>query len=486
MTAATTPTAASDPTAESNPSDAEEPPAPLVMLRWTGPRHTPSTRPPAHRSFSDDESWRTIPGLRDIDAPTFLDWRWQAKHSVRDPAALGALLGPRVSKAFIDDVATGLELSPMQMRITPYVLSLIDWDDPVHDPIRRQFIPLGSQKLPDHPAAHLDALAERDHSVVPGLVHRYPDRALFVALDRCPVYCRYCTRSYAIGEDTETVHKNRLGSRALRWAPAFDYIRRTPALEDIVVSGGDSFMLRPEELSTIIDALAAIPHIRRIRIATKGIAVMPMKLLTDAAWMAALTRAQELCHGRGIELAIHTHVAHPRELTGITERVASELWNRGIKVRNQAVVLRGVNDDAETLVRLVRSLGWLHIEPYYLYQHDFIPGVEELRTSLHATLQLERAVRGATAGFNTPTFVVDLPGGGGKRDVHSYEKYDRATGVSTWRSPNVDQGARYLYFDPLHALDEDARRRWAAPGATSRMVARASRLAGSRRVADES
>jgi lysine 2,3-aminomutase len=446
----------------------------VSLLRPAKAREAQSTTAiPAHRTFDQDDVWRSLPGFSKIDATTFLDWKWQSQHSVRDVAGLAAVLGNRAPTGFLDDVSSGLTVSPMRMRVTPHTLSLIDWDDPLGDPIRRQFIPVESERETEHPAAGFDALAEQEHAPVPGLVHRYPDRVLFVSLDRCPVYCRYCTRSYAIGDDTEAVSKRRFGARNLRWPAAFAYIAAHPAIEDVVVSGGDAAMLRAEELTRIVDALLAIPSIRRIRLATKGLAVMPMKLLTDHEWTGAIIAANLACRRRGVELAMHTHIAHPRELTGITERAAGVLWDNGVLARNQAVVLRGVNDDAPTLIELVRGLGWLHVHPYYLYQHDFVPGVESLRTSLSESIELEKTVRGATAGFNTPTFVVDLPGGGGKRDLHSFESYDRATGISAWRSPNVDPEARYLYLDPLHSLTAEMARRWAEPAEAIRMLAAA-------------
>jgi lysine 2,3-aminomutase len=160
-------------------------------------------------------------------------------------------------------------------------------------------------------------------------------------------------------------------------------------------------------------------------------------------------------------VVVHTHVSHPREITWITQAATRRLYSEGVTIRNQCVMLRGVNDDPAVLRTLVKRLSYINVQPYYVYQHDLVPGVEDLRTTLGATIDIEKHVRGATAGFNTPTFVLDAPGGGGKRDVHSFEHYDRTTGVSVFRSPNVDENAVYLYFDPIELLPEDGRRRWA-------------------------
>jgi lysine 2,3-aminomutase len=180
----------------------------------------------------------------------------------------------------------------------------------------------------------------------------------------------------------------------------------------------------------------------------------------------------------GKEVALHTHVSHPREITWITERATRRLYAAGVTVRNQCVMLRGVNDDAATLRTLVRRLSYINVQPYYVYQHDLVPGVEDLRTTLGTTLAIEKQVRGCTAGFNTPTFVLDAPGGGGKRDVHSFEHYDRVSGVSVFRSPNVDENAVYLYFDPIELLPEDGRARWADPSEHASIIGNAVVAAG--------
>src|SRR5262245_11421257 len=167
----------------------------------------------------------------------------------------------------------------MSVRVSPYLLSLIDWEHPYEDPLRRQFIPIASRLRPDHPKLGLDSLGERADMPVPGLTHRYVDKALFLALDTCPVYCRFCTRSYAVGIDTEEVEKFHLKAHDDRWRQVFSYIASRPELEDIVVSGGDAYQLRAEQVTEIGEALLAIPHVRRFRYATKGAAVMPQKIL---------------------------------------------------------------------------------------------------------------------------------------------------------------------------------------------------------------
>ena len=436
----------------------------------------PAQKPPVdpatliHRTFDDSEFWRKIPAFADVSAETFLDHRWQAKNSVTRADKLMAVIGDLVSPSFAEDVQAGLARAPMSIRISPYILSRIDWANPVDDPLRRQFLPLASATLPDHPRLDLDSLHEKADMPVPGLTHRYPDKALFLVLDTCPVYCRFCTRSYAVGIDTEEVHKFHLRPNQARWDRAFAYIRSRPELEDIVVSGGDVYQLRPDYLRALGMTLLDIDHVRRFRFATKGPAVMPMKILTDDAWVEALVEVVEEGRRRHKEVVVHTHFNHPNELTDITRRAMARLFAAGVTVRNQTVLLRGVNDDADTMRLLIRKMGWIGVHAYYVYQHDMVKGVEDLRTRVADTVELEKQIRGATAGFNTPTFVVDAPGGGGKRVVHSYEHYDEVTGISVYRSPNVDPDAYYCYFDPIDTLPEEGRARWADPAQHDAMV----------------
>lgn len=449
-------------TAPSPPRD-----EPVVHLK---PPVDPATL--TYRQLRDGPFWQRIPAYRAIDEATFLDHGWQARNSITSPQKLLAALQDLVPASFHDDVAQGFARAPMAIRVSPYLLSLIDWDDPYGDPLRRQFVPVASRLLPDHPRLTLDSLHEQADAPVPGLTHRYPDKALFLALDTCPVYCRFCTRSYAVGVDTDEVEKVSLKATEDRWARAFRYIGERPELEDIVVSGGDSYQLKARQLSLIGDTLLDIDHIRRIRFATKGPAVMPMKLLTDDEWVDALTRVVEKGRRLHKEVVLHTHFNHPDEITAITRRGLDRLHERGVIVRNQAVLQRGVNDTIDTMQTLVKRLGYCNVQPYYVYVHDLVKGVEDLRTTVQTAVDLEKAVRGVTAGFQTPTFVCDAPGGGGKRVVHSFEHYDRDTGVSVWTAPSVKPGF-FLYFDPIDTLAPAYQARWAVPAEQDEMIAQA-------------
>jgi lysine 2,3-aminomutase len=431
------------------------------------PRVDPSTL--QHRQLLDGTFWQRIPAYRTVDEATFLDHSWQAKNTITNPAKLLAAVQDLVPKAFYEDVEQGFHRSPMSIRVSPYLLSLIDWSDPYNDPLRRQFVPVASRLLPDHPRLTLDSLHEQADAPVPGLTHRYPDKALFLSLDTCPVYCRFCTRSYAVGVDTDVVDKVSLKATEDRWERAFTYISERPELEDIVVSGGDSYQLKARQITLIGNRLLEMPNIRRIRFATKGPAVMPMKLITDTEWVDALTSVVERGRKLHKEVVLHTHFNHPNEITSITKRALDGVFERGIIVRNQSVLQRGVNDSVATMQLLVKRLGHCQVHPYYVYVHDLVKGVEDLRTTLQTALDIEKAVRGVTAGFHTPTFVVDAPGGGGKRVAHSFEHYDRDTGISVFAAPSVKPGF-FLYFDPIDTLAPDVQERWKSPAEQDRMV----------------
>ena len=430
------------------------------------PPQSRSARPPvpesalAFRNLRDDEFWRQIPAFAEIDEATFLDSVWQMKNSVYGSDKLIETVKEIAPDDWLEDAIEGFHRAPMAVRVTPYLLSLIDWSDPYNDPIRTQFIPVASRLTDDHPMLTLDSLNEQQDAPVPGLTHRYHDKALFLPLNTCPVYCRFCTRSYAIGIDTDTVEKVDLKVNPKRWEEAFAYIESRPELEDIVISGGDAFNLAAKHIENIGMRLLDIPHVKRMRFATKGPAVMPMKVLSDEKWFDALSRVVDEGRKRHKQVVVHTHFNHPNEITEITRRSMNRFFERGILLRNQTVLQRGVNDSEETMKLLVKRLGEVNVHPYYVYQHDMVKGVEDLRTSLRRNLDIEKYVRGATAGFNTPMFIVDAPGGGGKRDAHSYEHYDTTTGVSVYTAPSVKPGKFFMYFDPLHSLKEEVVEDW--------------------------
>ncbi len=424
----------------------------------------------SHRQFRDDEFWREIPGWADVTREQFADHHWQSKNSITRLKQVKSLLGERMCDDFLHDIEQGIHNATMNVRITPYVFSLIDWDQPADDPLRKQFLPIASQMLPDHPYYLADSLYEDVDSPVPLLTHRYVDKVLFLPLTTCPVYCSYCTRSRIIGGSTDTVDKDTYGANPEKWESAFQYIAANPEIEDVVISGGDAFNLKADHIKLIGQRLLAIPHIRRLRYATKGIAILPMKMLTDHEWMDAFLSVHKQGRSMGKQVFIHTHFSSPREMTRWSQLAMDRLFAEGVVVRNQAVLQEGVNNDPDVMVDLTKRLSFINIQPYYVYIHDMVPGCEHLRTTVAEGVELEKQVRGSTAGFNVPTFVCDAPGGGGKRHVASYEYYDRENGISVWRAPNVKPNELFLYFDPLHRLSPAAQQRWSDSAGRLAMV----------------
>jgi lysine 2,3-aminomutase len=247
----------------------------------------------------------------------------------------------------------------------------------------RQFVTLKSTMLPDHPKLKLDSLHEEDDSPVKGLVHRYPDKALFLgtlspydspqagdtlmihaATSVCPANCTFCTRSYAIGANTQTVTKASLKPTRKRWEQVFAYIESQPGLQDIVVSGGDAYYLAPEHIVMIGERLINMPNIRRFRFASKGLAVAPSRILDSSdCWVDALIHVSNMAKKAGKGMALHTHFNHPNEISWITRLASQKLFEAGVTVRNQTVLLRDVNDDVETMSRLIRDLADNNISP---------------------------------------------------------------------------------------------------------------------------
>ncbi|KAK0612993.1 hypothetical protein B0T17DRAFT_511350 [Bombardia bombarda] len=464
-------------TSESPPGQGGGPPSFLIPPLNTKHHHVSQEQDAAVRPVlaevtkNRDEFWRKVPVWKDVSANDFLSYRWSVANTVQGTAKLFKFLQAVVPEQvpldksglqmqsrdeFIKDVLDGVTTATMAIRITPYILSRVNWEDPRHDPIIRQFLPMKSLMVPDHPKLALDSLHETADSPVKGLVHRYHDKALFLPTSVCPTYCMFCTRSYAVGANTDTVTKASLKPTRKRWEEAFAYIERTPQLQDIVVSGGDSYYLQPEQLTMIGERLISMPNIKRFRFASKGLAVAPTRVLDESdGWVNALIDISNKAKKAGKAMAWHTHFNHPNEISWITTQASQKLFEAGVMVRNQTVLLRGVNDDLATMSALIRQLADNNIFPYYVYQCDMVEKIEHLRTPLQTILDLEANMRGSIAGFMMPSFVVDLPGGGGKRLACSFRSYDSASGISTYMAPAVtgrDKDNKvYEHFDPIES-----------------------------------
>ncbi|CAF0930041.1 unnamed protein product [Adineta steineri] len=410
--------------------------------------------------LSPNSFWTKTSLYKTISESDFTNHNWQSKNTLNNNTIMNIADTP---SKFWSDVSRSQSSSTMSIKITPYIISLINWNDPYNCPIRKQFLPVKSTVESDHPLLKLDSLNEQTDSPVDGLIHRYNDKVLFLTSSICPVYCRFCTRSYSIGKNTESVNKKKFIPGKSRYEKIYDYIEKHEEIEDVVISGGDTYMLPAHTLFELGKRLLSIEHIRRIRFATKGLSVMPMKILSDNSWFESLVKLNNLARDQYKSIAIHTHINHPNEITYITKNAAEKLYKANIHVRNQSVLLRGINDNIETMYELIKYLSYINIQPYYVYLHDMVSGAEEFRTSLHFAVELEKLLRGCTAGFNMPQFIVDLPNGGGKRLVSSFDSYDRQTGISIFRSPQITRRKLeqsktstdlFFYFDPLRSISE--------------------------------
>ena len=373
--------------------------------------------------------------------------RWQQlwREAVRDPRELLSLLGlAHLAGELSEDAATQFPL-----RVPRGFVDRMRHGDP-HDPLLRQVLPLDDE---DRIVAGfgLDAVGDIAARAASGVIRKYHGRALLVATGSCAIHCRYCfRRHFPYAEET---------AAAGGWSDAIALIASDASIDEVILSGGDPLSLATSKLAELTDALASIPHLKRLRIHTRLPTVLPERV--DAAllaWLRALPWP----------VTVVVHVNHANEFDGKVDAALASLRetgaaSKGIVLLNQAVLLRGVNDSVATMGMLVRRLSYVNVHPYYIYLCDMVKGVEDLRTSVAVAEQIEKGVRGMTAGFNTPTFVCDTPGGGGKRCVHSYETYNRETGVAVYTAPSVKAGRYFVYCDPLHSLSEDCRARWRDP-----------------------
>ena len=322
----------------------------------------------------------------DVPDEQWNDWRWQLSHRVNDLAEIEQIL------ELTDEERAGLSATDkFRVDITPYFISLIDPTDP-DDPIRRQVIPLGREHEA-FTAMMEDSLAEDRHSPVPGLVHRYPDRVLMLVTTQCASYCRYCTRSRIVGDPTQNF--NRKDHEA-----QLDYLRRTPQVRDVLISGGDGLTLAPKLFESILRGLREIPHIEIIRIGSRVPVFLPQRI--DDELCAMLEKYHPLW--------INLHFNHPNEITPEVSRAVDKLTRAGLPVGNQSVLLAGVNDCVHIQRSLVHKLVENRIRPYYLYQCDLVEGSGHFRTPVGKGLEIMEGLRGHTSGYAVPTFVIDAPG----------------------------------------------------------------------------
>jgi lysine 2,3-aminomutase len=350
------------------------------------------------------------------------DWRWQQR------AALVSLADFARVVRLTDEEREGFARTSGRFRVgaTPYYASLIDPDHP-HCPVRRQVIPLPAE-AEEAPGDRRDPTGEEPHRPVRALVQKYPDRALLLVTDRCPAYCRHCTRRRITGAEGNGLDRAAL-DEAIGWLRAHGGVR------EVILSGGDPLVLADERLEPILEALRAVPHVRRIRLATRAPVTNPFRVTEP---LARLLR-------RFAPLWVVTHFNHPRELTVEAREACERLVDHGVPVENQSVLLRRINSSARVLVDLNERLLEWRVRPYYLHQGDLADGTGHLRTPLRAGVEILAAMRGRTSGLAIPHLAVDLPGGEGKVAVAPDYVDGREPGGTWLRGP---RGGRAFYPDP--------------------------------------
>ncbi|MFD2415283.1 KamA family radical SAM protein [Amycolatopsis pigmentata] len=429
------------------------------------------------RAELHEPDWRRFAGWRDVTEAQWRDAQWQRVHCVRNIRQLRAVLGDLVGERFYDDLAADQrELATMSMLLPPQMINTMaagSTEEFYSDPVRRYMLPVRSDRdprWPSHPRAERDSLHEAEMWVVEGLTHRYPTKVLAELLSTCPQYCGHCTRMDLVGNSTEQVAKHKLALKPVdRQDAMIDYLRRTPGVRDVVVSGGDVANVPWHQLESFLMRLLEIETVRDVRLATKALAALPQHWLQPKI-VEGLERVAGTARRRGVNLAIHTHVNHARSVTPLVAEAARSALEVGVRdVRNQGVLMRGVNATPAALLDLCFALqGEANILPYYFYMCDMIPNSEHWRVAVFQAQELQHAIMGYLPGYATPRIVCDVPYVG-KRWVHQLADYDRERGISYW-TKNYRTGIeladpdalsrRYPYYDPISTLSPEGQRWW--------------------------
>ncbi len=363
-----------------------------------------------------------LPDRSSVDRPEWSDWKWQMKNRIRSVGELRGWIRPVPEE--LDGIARTRDL--FRWRITPYYASLMDPGDP-RCPIRRQVVPHADEMEDDVDLLDLDPLEEQAHSPVKNLIHNYRDRVAFCVTTECAVYCRYCLRKRMVGDGTQALNREELQE-------AIDYLAAHPEVRDVLLTGGDPLSLNDENLGWIIGRLREIPHIDIIRIGTRYPVLNPYRI-TD-----------ELCRllAENHPVWLNTHFNHAKELTEDARAALDRLSRAGVPLGNQTVLLKGINDDAETLRELFHKLVTFRVRPYYLYQAQLIGGTRHFRTTIERGMELMEQLRGRLSGFAIPLYVLDTPHGKVPLTPSGYRGREgdyvavKAYGGETWREFNPE------------------------------------------------
>ena len=338
--------------------------------------------------YNEIELWK------DVKPEEWNDWRWQVENRIDSVEKIKKIIN--ITKQEEEDINKVLE--KFRMGITPYYAAHMDKDDP-RDPIRMQAVPTFAETHRSD-ADMIDPLHEDEDSPVPGLTHRDPDRVLFLITDQCSMYCRHCTRRRFAGQSDDEVGMENIDK-------CIEYVRNTPQVRDVLLSGGDCLLVSDKKLEYIISKLREIPHVEIVRLGSRTPVVLPQRITDD------LVNMLKKYH----PIWLNTHFNHPKEFTPEAMEALRKLADAGIPLGNQTVLLRGVNDCPHIMRELVHQLVMNRVRPYYIYQCDLSLGIEHFRTPVAKGIEIIESLRGHTSGFCVPTFVVDAPGGGGKTPV---------------------------------------------------------------------
>jgi lysine 2,3-aminomutase len=338
-------------------------------------------------------STKRAPIYADVPDEKWNSWHWQLSNRINTVDEFEKVI------KLTDSERKALSSAGLfRVDITPYFISLIDPDDPA-DPIRKQVVPTAREMVP-FTSMMEDSLAEDRHSPVPGMVHRYPDRVLMLVTTQCATYCRYCTRSRIVGDPAATFSRSEFEMQ-------LEYLKHTPQVRDVLLSGGDPLVLAPKILEEILRRLREIPHIEIVRIGSRVPVFLPMRITEE------LTDMLQKYH----PLWLNIHVNHPNEISAELEAAADRLTRAGIPLGNQAVLMAGVNDNVHIQRQLVQDLVRIRVRPYYLYQCDLVDGAGHFRTPVAKGIEIMEGLRGHTSGYAVHQYIIDAPGGGGKIPV---------------------------------------------------------------------
>ena len=445
-------------------------PSPHPERKGAGPQ---PFKYPLERAFVEPD-WTRLPGYRGVSKSDWENARWQRQNSVKNLGELKEALGANLPDALAASIDRDQrERATMSILVTPQMVNTMNEKDLWNDPVRRYMLPAFDDRHPEwpnHPKAQRDSLHEHDMWVVEGLTHRYPTKVLAELLATCPQYCGHCTRMDLVGNNVPQVTKLRLvGAPKDRQSAIVEYLKKTPQVRDVVVSGGDIANVPINQLEAFVSQLMDIPNIKDIRLATKGLMGIPQHFLQKEV-LDAFERLAAKGRKNGVEIALHTHVNHAQQVTPLVGDAARRILDVGFRdVRNQGVLLRGVNDSPKALLDLCFSLqDSAKILPYYFYMCDMIPNSEHWRVSVAEAQKLQHDIMGYLPGFATPRIVCDVPVVG-KRWVHQITDYDREKGISYW-TKNYRTGIeiddpdaltrKYEYYDPVYTLPEAGQAWW--------------------------